>query len=218
MEMKKVFKVIILIIILLLLITVIHLLRNYFIIRKLQNKLTETTLSKNYQIKQTIEQPLSYVVLNMFQTEKQGKLVEHRVSLENFEVLENITIFNDNSVTTYNKLNDEKTINYNSTTRQLKIINPYNLYTSDSDSSLIIELFKTKISTIEYNNKKCFCISNSMTHDMYIDKETGLVLRTLNGNVTSSNGDNIEIENKYMYVFDKVTNEDVLEPNINDYQ
>lgn len=217
MNKKKLLKYIITIFILIIIILIVYLMRNYFIIKSLEKNFYNISNTNNYYVKQTTNQASTISVLEMYKKENKGKLIEHLISLNDFQILEMTTIF-DNKITTYMNLGTEKIKKENSMTQQLEIPNPYKLYSKESDSNIIVELFKTHIYTITYNNKECYLITNSLIKNMYIDKETGLLLKLSKGISTTEKGETQEIENIYYYNFGTITDEDIKISNIADFK
>lgn len=214
--MKKFFKIILLVVIIIMLIFSIYLLRNYIIIKYLHKKWSNTYNNNNYHILKKTSQGNEYIVSDMYKIGEKEKLINHLIKLENFDIIENITIFS-NKVTTYWNFGDTKNITENSSIPELKIPNPYELYTRENNN-ILIELIKTNIKTTSYNDKEYYIISNTMQSNMYIDKENGLLKKAVNGAVTLENGEKQPIEENYYYEFNTVKLENVEEPNADDYK
>lgn len=214
--MKKFLKILLCIVVIVILIFFVYLLRNYSIINSLRDKWNNNCNVNNYHITKKISQGDSYIVSDMYKLNEKGKLVNHDINLTDFSIVENTTIFSNETRTTYWDFGDgnSKSISTNSSIPEIKIPNPFNLYTKESNSNLLIELIKTHIKTISFNDKECYLISNSMFSNMYIDKETGLLLKTYNGTATLEDGEKQQIEEYYYYEFNKVQPENVEEPNI----
>ena len=53
---------------------------------------------------------------------------------------------------------------------------------------------------------------------LYIDKETGLAVKNQNGAVVDANGVKTPIIMDYEYKFDVVTDEELVEPDISEYE
>lgn len=215
--MNKFLKVLLSIVVIIILIFSIYLLRNYTIINSLHKKWSNTFSNSNYHILKKTSQGNTYIVSNMYKMGEKGKLTNYLINLENFDIVENITIFS-NETTTYWDFGDTKNVTENSSIPELKIPNPYNLYTKESNSNVLVELIKTHIKTTTYNDRECYLISNTMLSNMFIDKETGLLMKAFNGITTLENGKKQQIEENYYYEFNTVTTENVEEPNIEDYQ
>ena len=85
-------------------------------------------------------------------------------------------------------------------------------------------LFKAKITTLKCNGKECYEIRNIENLDLvytengyatvYIDKETGLTERVVRSNTENKE----DIVKDFSYEFDNVTEEDIKEPNVLEYE
>lgn len=210
--MKKILKYIIIVILAIIAVLIIHLIRNFYIINSLKAKFDLLYRESNYHIQQRTSQASSYIIFDMFKTSENSKLVEHRFSLEDYSNMTSTSFFSD-EVITYIDTNENKYTNTNSNVQEIKIVNPYNLYSKNSQSNILVELMKTKISSIQYADTNCYLITNSMVSNMYIDKSTGLVLKQYNGTSTQNNI-SCPIETTYFYEFNTVTQQDVLDTNI----
>ena len=78
----------------------------------------------------------------------------------------------------------------------------------------ILQSIVTKIQSTEINGKKCYKLSDVFEKEkyiVYVDKETGLTTKIIQEN------DNNKSKVNYNYSFNTVTDEDIKEPNISDY-
>ena len=68
------------------------------------------------------------------------------------------------------------------------------------------------------NNKKCYKIRIDKNLIVYIEKDTGLVLKKKEGYITKE--DKVKDKNiiEYLYEFNNVTEEDMKEPNLEEYE
>ena len=72
---------------------------------------------------------------------------------------------------------------------------------------------------VECNKKDCYRIVDSGGAIFYVDKETGLVIRTIGvATVSNGNGEKMDTVTDYQYKFDVVTDEDFIEPDISNYE
>ena len=77
---------------------------------------------------------------------------------------------------------------------------------SMSTSDKLLLSVTSKITSEEYNDKECYLIEPASTWKLWIDKETGLVIREENGMTVQDN----------LYKFDEVTDADMVKPDISD--
>ena len=85
-----------------------------------------------------------------------------------------------------------------------------NIYLLDYNNTIILALNPmVKIRTKEYDNKSCWYLKNGQ-EEVYIDKETGIVLY----NKSEQSGREIKLK----YSINTVTDEDVAKPDLSDYK
>ena len=75
-----------------------------------------------------------------------------------------------------------------------------------STSDKLLLSVTSKITSEEYNDKECYVVEPASTWKLWIDKETGLVIREENGMTVQDN----------LYRFDEVTDEDMAKPDMSD--
>ena len=95
-----------------------------------------------------------------------------------------------------------------------KIITPIK---TDNLFQFITTALFSNITTEQYNEKKCYRIVNS-GYVIYIDKETGLTIRVIGDCIINTDNQTFKIVSDYKYEFDTVTDEDFIEPDINEYE
>lgn len=85
---------------------------------------------------------------------------------------------------------------------------------------VFIQAVNTSIKTEKCNGTDCYYFSNldSYSKGVYIDKETGLPIRTFEGTLETENGEITNIVVDYKYKFGTVTDEDLKVPNEEDYE
>ena len=84
------------------------------------------------------------------------------------------------------------------------------IYLLDYNNTIILALNPmVKIRTKEYDNKSCWYLKNGQ-EEVYIDKETGIVLY----NKSEQSGREIKLK----YSINTVTDEDVAKPDLSDYR
>lgn len=210
-------KILVIVPLILLVLVIMQIGRNYVIIKSLKEKLDQYLESNNYYIRKAISTYNTYRVFDMYKKDNKGKLIENSFSLEDFKDIERITMFED-KVVTYEDFDGNKKIDENSTVAEVVILNPYSLYSKDSEVNILDELFKTSIKSIDYNGRPCYLINNSLKNEgMLVEKSTGLLVKLYKGFIELDNGNKVETEYRYYYEFDKVTDNDIKEPNRLDY-
>lgn len=84
-------------------------------------------------------------------------------------------------------------------------INAYYNYKMNIWNKLILSIF-SRIPTEQCNNKECYLIEIAKDYKMWIDKQTGLIVREINNNAVTD----------FYYEFDVVKDEDIVKPDISD--
>lgn len=83
---------------------------------------------------------------------------------------------------------------------------------------LFLMSLATSIRSEEYNGKDCYVLSLGETSKTYIDKETGLTLKAVEGTVVDENGNESVQTMEYHYEFDNVDDNIFVEPDISEYK
>lgn len=84
------------------------------------------------------------------------------------------------------------------------MVSTFNIF-NDTTFKLQLSLM-SKITTDVCNNKECYLIELSKDYKIWVEKETGIILREIN----------IDYITNRNYIFDTVTNENIKEPDISD--
>ena len=198
--------------------------RNMIIFSRLQNKISKYSESTNYYVKTlTYEGETNMTVqcyvkgdkylLNMTRRNEEGAITK----LTNY--------FNGTTSNTYMESGNEKIalLNSNGLPSKTSVVNYID--TNNFWQLLLMSVFSSAKS-VECNGRDCYYIGKSFSpnilfaegkNGVYIDKETGLPIRAFNGTVVNNNGDIFDIIVDYKYEFNTVTEEDLKEPNIQEY-
>ena len=114
---------------------------------------------------------------------------------------------NDEEYTLYNKEKKYSSIGTEIISNELQA---NHIYLLDYNNTIILALNPmVKIRTKEYDNKSCWYLKNGQ-EEVYIDKETGIVLY----NKSEQSGREIKLK----YSINTVTDEDVAKPDLSDYR
>lgn len=192
---KKILVIIFIIILILLFIFVGNLIRKFIIIKDLQNKIDKYISNTNYFMKET---HIENDTVDTYETYNKGDLAKLVMTHDNGE----LTIYFDheNAIGTYMDAETNEIKRYNLEFPKRKLDNPYLLYSENEYNNSFVELLLTKIRKQNYNNIDCYVVSNSFTDYIYIDKETGLILKKIEKN------SEITYEYKFNSVFDENVN------------
>ena len=208
------------IILLIVLIFVVIIGRKVIIISDLQSKANEYVNSKNY-----------HRIVYTYNKDETGK-VEVFVLGDKKRVIRTMMIGNEKNVTEmffdgtktniYIEKGDKKIAQLNQ-----ELIIAESLYNALYTENLAYTVFASIPATVnnkEFNGEECYYITNfnSLYNEskdgIYIDKETGLVLRSVTRTETMTDGDKFILPTiDYVYEFNTVTEEDFIEPDISEY-
>lgn len=83
---------------------------------------------------------------------------------------------------------------------------------------LFLMALATSIRSEECNGKDCYVLSLGENSKTYIDKETGLTLKAIEGTVVDENGNESVQTMEYYYEFDNVDDNIFVEPDISEYK
>jgi len=213
MKSKKILKIIGIILLILIILFLIHTIRNFVIIKDLQNKISEYVDSKNHHIKSiTTEDDGTIVQLDYYQKDDKQVVFLQR---ENKEEKTKTSIYNNGeSINTYTETHDTKTVKLNSANSL--VVNIANMLETENDWQTLLYSITAKIKNIEINGKECYSIDNlfspyymygSEKNETYLEKDTGLLFKQTINNITSQKE----------YEFNNVDDSIFTEPNINEY-
>lgn len=208
------------IILLIVLIFVVIIGRKVIIISDLQSKANEYVNSKNY-----------HRIIYTYDKDETAKL-EVFVLGDKKRVIRTMMIGNEKNVTEmffdgtktniYIEKGDKKIAQLNQ-----ELIIAESLYNALYTENLAYTVFASIPATVnnkEFNGEECYYITNfnSLYNEskdgIYIDKETGLVLRSVTRTETMTDGDKFILPTiDYVYEFNTVTEEDFIEPDISKY-
>lgn len=217
MNKKNVMKVVKIILIILLAVIVLFLInatRKFMIAKELSENVKQYTSSENHHIKSVAtESDGTKVTINYYKKgDKEVMFMEKdkdneisKISIYNNG--ERKDIFYDNFEGKKVKLNADLTME----------VQVYDYFDMQTDLQLFGGNMFAQIKKIEYKGKECYCLNNAFTltflwgsdiNEVYIEKDTGLVIRT--------NIDGLISEREYE--FGKVQDEIFVEPDISQYK
>jgi len=205
MEKKKMklWKKILLIILLLVVIFAIFVLRKYIIITNLINASKDYVGKTNFTV-DTYTLSNDTVSLMKIYYKDENFLTTTRTFSHD--------VLNERNFSAYNK-DDETIIIIQSGENKTAVLNAniapiyVNTISEFDDIKFKIPLaFTSKITTEKCNNKDCYLIELSKDYKIWVEKETGIIIRVMDiGYIINRN-----------YTFDVVTDEDIIKPDISD--
>ncbi len=194
--MKKYVKYIVIPLIIILAICLIWLLRNFFILKGLDKKINEA----NYYMKVT-----SYNGSSISSVETYVKGTKSII-----KSADNIIIYEDNQ-------NKKMIYNVNGTNQVITSADKIPNITISPSSKILANpnlgtAISVKISSERCNGKDCYVIDNYKGVRVWIEKETGLMVRAMNGISHNNNNQEFNTVTDYTYSFGTVTDSDVSDP------
>ena len=213
MKIKKVLKIIGIVMAILIILLLIHTIKNYIIITDLQSKISNYQDSKNYHIKSVANSNDGTTNIKMDYYRKDNKQVIFIERNANGESVKLSMYDNGERVDTFTDTQDTKTAKLNS--GELMTVNIYNYLETDNKWQTLLGCITAKIKSTNLNGKECYIVkdflsSTSLTSEgaeTYIDKETGLFLKTTE----------TEIITERDYEFYNVEDSIFTEPDISQY-
>lgn len=208
---KMVLKITIVILCILLVIFLINTVRKVFILQNIGDKVTELSKKENYYWNMKLDN--NEIVV--YKKEEKAIMI---MQAENGK----ITFFkNGDILNTYDESQDEKMATLNEK-KEFDNINLPCVINQENIKPVMLTAMNSKIKSTTIDEKECYLIESSsenfITHtsvekvQIFIEKETGLAIKVIEYN----NEETTTID--YKYEFDKVTDEDLKEPNINEYK
>lgn len=213
MKVKKVLKITGSIVAILIILVLIHTIRNYVIIKGLQDKISQYSNRSNYYIKSVATEDNGTIVTMEYykKDNKQAVFLERNLNGE----ISKISMYNNGERTdTFWDNKENKTAQLDSGT--IMTVNMYNHLETDNNWQTFLGSIFAKIKSTNYNGKECYIIkgflsSSSLTFEgaeTYIEKDTGLFLKTTEGNIYTERE----------YKFDTVEDTIFSEPDIGQYK
>lgn len=212
MSKKKIFKILGIILLVVIAIFLIHTIRNYIIITDLQNKIADYSNSTNYYTKSVATESNGTVVTMEYykKDKKEALFLERNLNGE----ISKISMYNNGERTdTFWDNKESKTAQLDSGT--IMGVNIYNFTETDNKWQTFLGSIFANVKSTNYNEKACYIIKGFLSSflltsegaETYIEKDTGLYLKTIEGDRTT--------ERKYE--FDKVDDSIFVEPDISQY-
>lgn len=216
--LRNFFIVIIAIILIVFLLFVVNTIRKLAIIKDIQKTASQYTSSTNYHIKSVanvVDEDYTTTLDYYVKDNKQVSIMEKSID---GKVINKIFMYdNGTRKDTFYETEETKRVDIDSDFELNVLV--YDYFADNSNMQLIYQAIVSKIEDIEYNGKECYRIvdcpnssilkeDNGKTNEVYIEKSTGLVIRTHFGTSISERE----------YEFNNVQNENFIEPDISQYE
>lgn len=215
----KILKIILLIIIAL---SLIRTGRNFIIISSLSNKAENYVSSTNYHKKTTNFYDDTLTIMDSYY--KDGKIVTF-VTRITPDISNKVSMYKNGEKTNmyFETNNEKKTAQLNQENGFLTINIVNYLDTNHNLFATLLGSITSNIKTVTCNGKDCYLITNLLSSNLliskndgtYIDKETGLMVRTT---MSGSSTDETDTVVDYIHEFNTVSDDIFIEPDISEYE
>jgi len=217
MKVKKVLKIFGIILLIVFVLLLVHTIRNYIIIKGLQDSFSKYETSNNYYIK-SIANESENVTMTINYYKKDNNQVTFMERKTGDEVIKVAMYDNGERVDVFTDNDKEKTFRVNATGNSMPTVEIVNYFHTDKNWQTICMSALARIKKETYNEKECYVIKNCISpellyvkdanNDLYIEKETGLCIKSITGNIVTERE----------YEFDKVEDSIFVEPDISQYK
>lgn len=211
MDKKRILKILILIIAIIVILFVIYMVRNFVIIDSMQKKVAEYDSTNFYR--KTIAKEKDKTVITEYYR-KDNKQVVFMEKNENGKISKVVIYDMGYKANVYEEIDGEKIakLHYG----EIDLSNIVNGLETDNKWQVFIQGKSVKVKSDKINDKKCYAVSNfvSLTspdfenRTLYIDKESGLLLKNVNKDSVI----------EYEYDIGNVKDEIFIEPDISQYK
>lgn len=211
-KIKKILKIILIIVFIIFMLFIINTIRKLIIIKDIQKIASQYTSSTNYHIKSVGSGMNDGITTTINSYNKEGKRLVIIERGKDDKVEDKISMYdNGERKSTFSETGNEKKVDIDSDFNFSMVVYDYFGGTSNN-MQLLCMAIASKVENIEYNGKKCYRIAlqetNTEIREVYIEKKTGLVIRTHSGSAIAERE----------YEFDTVQDEIFVEPDISQYK
>lgn len=219
MEKKKMklWKKILIIIGIILVIFVINTVRNMIILRSLATKVDTYANSQNHYEK-IINETAQTTTVTRYYCKGENAVTHLETTIKaTGEVRKLSNYYKGEKTNTYIDSNGDKIamLDSNGIPSKIMIIS----MNFDDNFWILLQVSATSfIKSEEYNGKQCYSINGSFLDETYIEKETGLMVRSIQGTSQDETGNKSDIVVEYYYEFDNVDDSVFVEPDLSEYK
>lgn len=212
-KIRKVLKIFLIVILLVILLLLIHTIRNFMVIKKLQQNVEPYLSRTNYHIK-SVATESSGIVVTMNYYQKDNKQVCFMERNNNGDITK-ISMYNNGERTDiFTETANSKTVKLNG--NGIMSVQIFDYLQTDNSWQTFLASITAKIKKTEYNEKECYIINDFFStmslngtdkNEVYLQKDTGLYVKSII-DTTSSERE---------YEFDNVDDSIFAEPDISQY-
>ena len=200
-------RIIMIILIILLVVFCILTLRKFIIFSNIEKISKDKINSTNYYIERVSKVGDSITLMKSYNKDENYISESNYISTDNDDKERKIIIYknNDEKISIIQSGEDKIAFKDSETLMGKVSLDTIGLNSMSTSDKLLLSV-TSKITSEEYNDKECYVVEPADTWKLWIDKETGLVIREENGMTVQDN----------LYKFDEVTDEDMAKPDISD--
>ena len=217
MNKKKVLKIFLFIILVLLIIFLTIVIRRMLIIKDLSEKVAKYITDDNHYEK-IINNSIETETITEYYCRGDNAVMFLTTTTKNTGEKRKLTqYFKGEKCNTYIETDKDKIamMNSNGIPSKLTI---WGLDYNHSLWNLFYLALKTPIKSVKYDNKECYFLNSPIARNCYMEKNTGLILKAIDGQIEDANGNKTDVIVEYNYEFGNVDENIFIEPNISDYK
>ena len=217
MNKKKVLKIVLLIILVILIVFMVITIRRMIIIKALSEKVSKYVTDDNHYEK-IINNSIETETITEYYCKGNNAVMFLTTTTKNTGEKRKLTqYFKGDKCNTYIETDKDKIaiLDSNGIPSKLTI---WGLDYNDSLWNLFYLAVKTPIRSVKYNNKECYFLNSPIVRNCYMEKDTGLILKAIDGQIEDANGNETDIIVEYNYEFGNVDESIFEEPNISEYK
>lgn len=205
---KQIVKILLFVVLIVFVMFLILTLRKFIIFSQIENISKDKVNSTNYYVERILITGDSTTIMKSYNKDNNFLLENRTISTSNNEETKLIIYNKDNEKIAIIQSGETKIAFINSET----MLGETKVHTFETKEipiwQKILLAAISRITSEECNRKECYLLEPAKGWKLWIDKETGLVVREINGST---------IQDSY-YKFDEVKDEDVIKPDISDCQ
>lgn len=203
---KHILRKVLLILLILLIIFLILTLRRFIIFNKIGNLAKDKVNSTNYYAEKVSIQGNTAEITKSYNKDSKY-LTEHEFFETNIEEKRKITVYQDekDQIGIIQSGETKIAIVNGTVLGGIVGVNTFQTYEMNIWYRLLLAA-TSRITSEQCNNKECYLIEPAKGWKIWIDKETGLIVRQINGSTVTDS----------YYEFDIVKDEDIIKPDISD--
>lgn len=213
MEKKKIIKIVLLVVFIILVIFLGIIIRRMIIISDISNKVSQYKNNNNHYEKIITDyNGESKTTSEYYCKGENAVMIVETTTKQSNEIKKLTQYFKGETSNSYFDVGTTKlaVLNSNGVPSKIEI---WGIDYNNSLWNLFYLALITPINTIEYNGKECYFLDSAELRHSYIEKETGLVLKAIDG---KSKNEPSSIS-EYEYNFDNVDDSIFVEPDISEY-